>query len=336
MEKTKFKLTTIDDVNENNILHLNLEDGKRPSKHHIDEFLRIEEMSIQEFMYSVLPACTSVEALLLNRYEQNMVSLMKDGSTFKTVYKNTPEGESEIKESVRSQGGGVDGVLRFSIMWAFCEDDNSDLDAHSEEGNGCKIFYSHRVSAVTGGELDIDIINPQDHKKSGRKVVENITYADFPEEDEKFKFLVHNYANRRSKGFKAEIEYMGVQHQYEYPHSLSQGQKVVVAKVKFENGVFSIEHKLKPVDGHDAVKNVFGLQTRHFHKVNAVTLNPGHWNNKEEGNKEFLFFLNDCHSSNTEGEVNELSGIGFKANEHNDLILRLKGHSKNLIKVKFK
>ena len=71
---------------------------------------------------------------------------------------------------------------------------------------------------------------PKEKKKFKRKnkdVVENITYPNFPEDDGTFEFWVNNYNNNGSVGFKAEVEFMGVQYQYDYPRGLSHKEDLI-------------------------------------------------------------------------------------------------------------
>jgi len=384
------RLATVDDIITNEILHLNSEGGakqkdvhlfdavqpSRSTRHKLSEFDKVEEVDINTFMYSILPTCTSVEAFLENNHEDNMVTLttakdpeskriFKWDNNFSWTFNGNLAGKSMIKNAVKSQGGKVDGVLRFSIMWADDQHDDSDLDAHCEESNGNHIYYGNKVSHTTGGNLDIDIINPQSHKShSGKEVVENITYPQFPEKDTTFDFYVKNYNNRGSRGFKAEIEFMGVQYQYDYPRGLSQKQDVRVATVKYKDGEFIIKHHLQPTDGVGVEKEIYGLKSGHFHKVKLVSLSPNHWGGNEIGNKYYFFFLEAAqsgasirsfHNENLKGDLivhrkvmevlanttmvesvtNELSGLGFNSTVRDEVILRLGGSHKRVVRVTF-
>ena len=384
------RLATVDDIIANEILHLNSEGGNKqkdvhlfdavkPSKstrHKLNEFDQVEEVDINTFMYSILPTCTSVEAFIENNHEDNMVTLttakdpeskkiFKWDNNFSWTFNGNLAGKSMIKDAVASQGGKVDGVLRFSIMWADDTRDDSDLDAHCEEQPGNHIYYGNKVSHETGGNLDIDIINPQAHKRDYKKeVVENITYPQFPEKDTKFEFYVKNYSNRNSQGFKAEIEFMGVQFQYEYPRGLSHKQDVKVAKVTYKDGEFTIQHYLQPTEGFGVEKEIYGLKTGQFHKVKLVSLSPNHWGENEVGNKYYFFFLENAqsggnirsfHNENLKGDLivhrkvmevlanttmvdsvtNELSGLGFNSTVRDEVILKLGGSHKRVVRVTF-
>lgn len=379
-----------DDIKANEILHLNSEggdqqkdvhlfDGVKSSKstrHKRSEFDKVEEVGIDQFMYEILPTCTEVEAFLTNDHEDSMVTLttaenknskqiFKWNNNFSWTFNGNLAGKSLIKNSVKQLGGKVDGILRFSIMWAEGTNDDSDLDAHCKEKPGEHIFYSHKRSGATGGNLDIDIINPQSHKRSSKKnVVENITYPNYPNDDMEFDFYVHQYSERRSEGFKAEIEFKGVQFQYEHPYPIQQGKNVKVATVKFIDGEFTIKHHLTPTDGFGVEKEIYNLKSGHFHKVKLACLSPNHWGENAVGNKYYFFFLEGAqaqksmrsfHNENLKGDLvvhrkvmevlanttmvestqEELSGIGFNSTVRDDVVLRLKGSHKRVVRVKF-
>lgn len=374
---------TLDDIKVTEIKHINVGSGKisevsifdnvktKSSQHKRNKFEGIEEVGIEKFMETILPTCTSVEALVENRHEGNFVNLttitqedckpiFKWDNPYSWTYKGNLAGKSQIKEAVKSQGGRVDGVLRFSIMWAEDDLDSSDLDAHCIEPNKNTIYYSSKRSRFSGGNLDIDITQPQRHKRSGREVVENITFPDLSRmQDGVYKMIVHQYSERNSQGFKAEIEFNGESFTYEYNQRVS--GKVHVADVILKNGEFSIVHKLP---SENATKEIYGLETNNFHKVNLVCLSPNHWGGNKTGNKHFFFMLDKCkadvslrsfHSENLEPDLakhrkvlevlgavnmiepseNQLAGLGFNATVRDEVILKLGGNFKRTIKVKF-
>lgn len=378
------RFATIDDIKADEIKHINIGEGSiksasifdsvktTSSRHKRNEFKGVEEVSIDKFIKDILPGCTSVEAFLENRHEGNLVSMttsndedckqmFKWSNPYSWTYKGNLAGKSMIKESVKSQGGKVDGVLRFSIMWSEGDSiDDSDLDAHCIEPNGNEIYFSNTVSRTTGGNLDIDITGPQDHKRGGKNVVENITYPSLSRmKDGVYKLFVHQYSARHSKGFKAEIEFNGEIYEYSYDNPVS--GNVQVAEVTLKNGEFSIKHILP---SSTSSREMYGLETQQFHKVNLVCLSPNHWGENKTGNKHYFFMLDGCkadsairsfHSENLEPELaqhrkvlevlgavnmleptdNQLSGLGFNATVNDEVILRLKGNFKRVIKVKF-
>jgi hypothetical protein len=109
---------------------------------------------------------------------------------------------------------------------------------------------------------------------------------------------------------------------------------------------------------------VYGLETKQFHKVNLMCLSPNHWGENKSGNKHYMFMLDGCktpadirsfHNENlipelaahrkvleVLGAVNmiepsdeQLSGLGFNSTVRDEVILKLAGTHKRMIKVKF-
>ena len=377
------RFATIDDIKASEIKHMNSGDGRirevsifddvKPNKHqHVrNKFDGIEEVSIEKFMKDILPSCTLVEAWLTNKHVNNMVSLttssredskriFKWDNNYSWTYNGNIAGKSQIKEAVKSQGGKVDGVLRFSIMWSEGDNDDSDLDAHCIEPDGNRIYFANHHSYRTKGDLDIDIRNPLWHKRNGKEVVENITYPSLNTMiDGEYKFHVNQYHARNSRGFKAEIEVNGELYSYEYNQPVS--GDINVARVTLKNGQFSINHSLRETS---VSREIYGLDSNNFHKVNLVCLSPNHWGENNIGNKHYFFMLEGCksptsirsfHNENLNGDLlqhrkvmevlgatrmiessnEQLSGLGFNSTVKDELIVRLSGNFKRVVKIKF-
>lgn len=372
------RLATIDDIKLSEIKHINAGKGEiksmsifdnvksTKSQHKRNEFEGVEEVSIEKFMNDILPGCTSVEAFLKNSHEGNLVTLttsnaddskpiFKWGNNYSWTFNGNLAGKSQIKEAVKTAGGKVDGILRFSIMWADGDGDNSDLDAHCQEPGG-HIYFSDKHGS-NGGHLDIDIQMPH-----GKLAVENITYPSLTRmKNGVYKFYVHQFAARGTKGFKAEIEFGGEIFSYEYNKAVS--GNVQVGEVTLNNGEFTINHKLPESLGLSASKEIYGLETNQFHKVNLVCLSPNHWEDNNVGNKHYMFMLDGCkttnkirsfHTENLASELlkhskvmevlgatnmieptdKQLSGIGFNSTVHDELIVKLSGNFKRIVKIK--
>lgn len=380
------RFATIDDIKASEILHVNTGKGDIPSvsifdgvkststRHKRSEFDGIEEVPIEKFMQDILPGCTSVEAYLTNKHEGYLVSLttanvkeskpiFKWDNNYSWTFNGNLAGKSQIKEAVKTAGGRVDGVLRFSLIWNDGNgSDSSDLDAWCRQPDAQQIGYStnfrrdrgNTFSSMTG-QLDLDNTNP-----CGKVAIENIYFINKNAmKPGVFKFWVNQYNARNSQGFKAEIEMDGEIYTYEYNRPVS--GNIHVAEVTYKDGHFEILHKLP--ETHSS-KELYGLQTEQFHKVNLVCLSPNHWGGNNVGNKHYMFMLNDCkcpasirsfHAENLIPELaqhrkvlevlgnttmiapanKQLSGLGFNATVRDELVVRLQGSFKRVIKIKF-
>jgi hypothetical protein len=170
---------------------------------------------------------------------------------------------------------------------------------------------------------------------------------------------VHQYSARSSKGFKAEIEFNGEIYSYEYPRPVT--GNVVVAEVTLSKGEFTIKHLLPE---SMASRDIYGLETNQFHKVNLLCLSPNHWEGNDVGNKHYFFMLDGCkspvslrsfHNENLipdlllhrkvmevlgsthmiEPADKQLSGLGFNATVRDEVLVRLSGNFKRMLKIKF-
>jgi len=372
------RFATIDDVKVSEILHSNVGDGKIKSvsifdgvkststRHKRSEFNGVEEITIEKFMKDVLPSCTSVEAFVSNSHEGNFVSLttannenskpiFKWANNYSWTFNGNLAGKSQIKDAVESFGGNIHGVLRFSMIWNESGQDNSDLDAWCVQPDKVCIGYSTGFRKDRGnqkttmsGILDVDITQP-----FGKLAVENIVFDNKGKmKNGTFVFFVNQYSARNSQGFKAEIEFDGEIYSYEYNKPVS--GNVVVAEVILKDGVFSIKHILPELQSS---KEIYGLETNKFHKVNLICLSPNHWGENSVGNKHYMFMIDKCkttspirsfHNENLLPELaqhrrvlevigttnmieptnNQLSGIGFNATVRDELILKLQGTHK--------
>lgn len=274
--------------------------------------------------------------------------------------------DSDMKQNVKAAGGNVDGVLRFSIQWNESGKDNSDLDAHCIEPTGNEIYFGNcrkpEVSKL-GGQLDIDITQP--NRQMPRKAsVENITWLDKSRmKPGVYKFFVNQYEARGSKGFKAEVEFDGEIYSFEYNHPVR--GNVQVAEVTMDNnGNFTIKEKLS---GNSTIssRNIWGVNTNQFVPVSVISYSPNYFDEQDGiGHRHLFFFLKDCvnteepngyyneflknelaehkrvfealgakcHVENTE---DQLSGIGFSMTKRAELIVKVKGATERIMKVKF-
>lgn len=354
----------------------------------VDKLDKVEEINIRDFIANVLPKINSMEMLFENKHVNNLVSLVapvyeldsdhnlfKWNNNFSWSY-NGEVADSFLREQVKARGGSVDGVIRFSFSWNHEKRNVSLMDAHvfmpgstksfdslvnDMYGNDQRVGWNHRKHALSGGVQDVDYV---DEAPNGYIPVENITFPSLSKlKDGKYTYAVHNwnFRNPTQGGFKAEIEFDGQIYQYDYDKPLKNKEWVVVAEVTLKNGVFTINHKL-PVDGGN--KNVWGIDTNSFHRVNMAMLSPNYWDENKVGTEHFFFMLEKCKADQpargfyneflnqkldkhrkvfevlasrmkAEPTDNQLSGLGFSSTQRNSVVVKVSGSFQRMLKINF-
>ena len=371
------RFATIDDIKASEILHLNSGDSSVKSvsifdnvkststRHKRAEFDKVETVSIDKFMKDILPGCTSVEAFLENRMEGNMVSLttannkdskpiFKWNNNYSWTFNGNLAGKSQIKDNVKAAGGKITGILRSSLQWNDGDTEGKvDFDLHCKTPFS-EIYFSNKRDSRSGGWLDVDMIRPSSIG------IENITWqSKLP--NGTYEFLVNNFDGGPNKGFKVEIEFDGNIFNYHYPSSTSYKQKIKIATIIAEDGILNITHHLPEASSS---KEIYGLETNNFHKVNLVCLSPNHWDNNNVGNKHYMFMLDKAksptsirsfHNENLIPELashrkvlevlanqcmiestdHQLSGLGFNSTVSDEFVVRLQGSHKRILKLSF-
>lgn len=400
LESLGRRYAVIDDININDILFINrniprvseptdiFAEMSKEAVINPKRFERVEEIGIEEFITNILPNTISLEAYLENKHSSNMVSLIapenidsksmfKWGNNFSWAYAGNVT-DSLMKERVKAAGGKVDVDLRCSIQWNDLDQYNqNDLDLHCIEPDGDHIFFKnackslitnylgYRAVSHSGGQLDVDIRFP----KIGIPAVENIVYADRKTmKSGVYEFSVHNYDYRGGNdGFRAEIEFDGEVHSFDYREKISLNENVKFAQVIVdENKNFTIKPLLIS-DSKVTSKEVWGLNTNQFVPVTVTMLSPNYWNQPEgTGNKHYFFMLKDCKNPDEpNGFYNEflksellqhkrvfealggkmrvnyvedqLSGLGFSSTKREDLVVKVKdkNNTEKVLRIKF-
>lgn len=383
MDSLPRRFANIDDITVNNLLFVNKDSAKKLGELDIfDEmskkavsnpkkYSKVEEVGIEDFINKIVPTASEIEVLLENKHSNNFMSLiapvnkdsksmLKWNNNFSWAYTGNIT-DSNMKENVKNAGGKVDGVLRFSIQWNDVEYDDNDLDAHCTEPNGNRISFSNKRNYDTTGMLDVDIVRPSRVKVA----VENITWTDINRMEEgTYKFNVHAFSKRSGmSGFRAEIEFNGEIHSFDYSQAMRSNEVVKVAEVTFsKKDGFKIKELLP---SNTSNKEVWGLTTNEFVPVSVIMNSPNYWDNQNGiGNKHYFFMMKDCINEETvngfyneylSNDLNEhkrvfealggkmsvpftenqLSGLGFSSTRRNELIVKVKGNMERVLKVKF-
>ena len=377
LESLDRRFAVLDDISINNVLYANrnvknkltnntvediFNDMKNEVALNIKKFSNSQKIDINKFINEVLPSSSSIELLFSNSLSKNMVSLIApNNKSSKSLFKwkngfswcyTGNMTDSMLKKNVEKAGGKIDGVLRFSIQWN--DDPNSwnknDEDAHCITPNGFEIYYGSKVDRKTGGNLDIDIINPQENVPA----VENITFPTTDTMDSgTYRFFVNCFTSRGGRGgFRAEIEYNGEIRSYDYSANMKQSENVKVADVIFnkKTGEFSINEYIK---SDISTRKVWNVNTNTFIPISVIMNSPNYWEGETNiGAKHLFIFLHDCindekpnsfyneflnddfnnykrvmealgSKAHVQDSNNQLSGVGFSLTQHGNFIIRV-------------
>ncbi len=381
------RFANLDDITVNNILFSNKDAAKRMTKsgNVFDEmeknvvvnpkkFSKVEEISAKDFISNVLPNAKEVEVFVENKHAQNFVSLIApvdpDAATmFKWnnglswAYTGNIA-DSDLKQNVKAAGGNVEASLRFSIQWNEDGHDNSDLDAHCIEPNKNEIYYATDKKpyiSKLGGQLDVDIIRP-----NWKVAVENIVYETKTKMlPGKYLFFVRQFNGSTRNGFRAEIEFDGEIHSFNYNLPTKYDEEIKVAEVTLnKDGSFSIK---KFINGelNTFSREVWNINTNQFVPVSVISYSPNYFDEQDGiGHRHLFFFLKDCiNPEEPNGYYNEflnndlmkhkrvlealgskchvigtddqLSGIGFSMTKRAELIVKVTGNTERIMKIKF-
>jgi len=372
------RYATITDITVNNIIFANREARKKMSGNVFDDIAgqvsekpknldKVEEVSIDKFLTDILPKADSIEVLFENRHTGNLVSLVapvnptagflfKWPNNFSWSYKG--ELADSIKERVKKAGGNVSGDWCNRLAWY----NHDDLDFHMKEPNGNEIYFANKGTSPCGGRLDVDM---NAGHGTTREPVENIFYSDKRKLQEgNYSLRVHNYCRRESVdvGFEVEMDWLGTIYRFAYDKPVKSNETIVVAEIKYSH-VKGVEI-VKSLPSSQSVREVWGIPTQTFHKVNVMMLSPNYWDNKTVGNKHFFFMIDGCLNDGkargffneflkgefnahrkvfeivgakmkTEESNNQLSGIGFSSTQRSNVLCRVKGSFSRTIKINF-
>ena len=324
---------------------------------------KASDISIEDFISSILPKADKIEICPENTHINNMCSIiapvnadapniLKWDNNFSWAYKG---GFTDaIKENVKSAGGVVEGDLRFSIQWNDGVVNENDLDAHCISPVS-HIYYGSK-SGRCSGNLDVDIINP-----NRQVAVENIIYPskeNMPKGS--YQFKVVNYSDRGGSDFKAQIEIEGTIYNYEVKGRINKDYNI--ATVIYTRNTFEIKHH---IPCSESKRVIDGISTKEFNTVSSIMLSPNYWGENKVGNKHYMFLVEGCKNEDTiRGLYNEflsedlmkhrkvfdtlgskllcqsvetqLSGFGFSSTLRNELLTKVvSGNITKLYNIKF-
>lgn len=330
---------------------------------------KVEEVSIEDFIKKVAPTAKSIKVFVENRHFGNFCSLVgpkfddtptlfKWGNSLSWNY--TGQLADSMKEKVKAAGGKVEGFLRVSLAWA----NGDDLDLHLEEPNGNRVYYG-RKTGYSGVNLDVDM--NAGYATNSKDPVENMIWVNPPTVDGIYKVIVNNFSARQAnnQGFEVELE-----NNYGEIFSWSKDNNKVLSENIFKfkytkkNGVEILTESNGSSAKQYNSKEKWGIKSGSFHQLKSLSLSPNHWGEKGIGNKHYMFFLQDCKTTDpvrgfyneflkeelmanrkvfevlaskisVDPTENELSGLGFSETIRNDLVVEVTGSFRRLLRIKF-
>lgn len=327
---------------------------------------KVEEISVDDFLEHVVPTAESIELMMENKHQSNLMSLiapvhadspniLKWDNNFSWSYAG--DVTDSIKERVKSAGGAVDGHLRCSLAWH----NGDDLDIHLIEPCGNRIYYSRARNSRTGGNLDVDM--NAGGSRNDKDPVENITYPDARRIAEgKYVVKVNQYSRRSTSnvGYTVEIECDGSIHTFTSPKSPTSTDIVVEFTYSKKDGITvtgGIKSQSAPVEE-------WGITSQSFTKVNMIMNSPNHWDGESTGNKHVFFILDGAaqegkargfyneflsaelqddrkvfevlgNKLKAEESDNQLTGLGFSSTQRNTAFVKVTGAFTRTLKVNF-
>lgn len=375
----------VDDITINNVLFADRSTSVFKSSDNIldnlsvkesaKNYSKVQEVTIDQFISTIIPNSTSLELMVENRHENNFMTLIapvhtdiqqlfKWDNNFSWSYNGNVT--DSIKERVKKAGGDVDGYLRVSLSWF----NTDDLDLHCNFGKSNKrdhIYFGNKRGSYTKGVLDVDM---NAFGNLSRTPVENITWKTKTDlTPGQYSIDVNQFTCRNNTeiGFTLEIEWNNQITNYHYTKKVSSNINVCKFEVNEQHEVTSIT--VSPnvqTDGYveSNSQNIWGIDTNTWVPVSLMMLSPNHWDDKQFGNKHWFFMLKDCKNPNAVRgfyneflvdsltkhrkvfevlgndlkipyDDNQLSGVGFSSTNEDSILCRVSGALNRVVKIKF-
>lgn len=369
----------VEDISVNDVLFVNRDTAKRmiggsmldmlsaDKPVNPKEFTKATEITIEQFLKDILLGSTNVEALVENNHIPNFVTLtapvnkdagnlFKWSNNFAWVYNGSVA--DSFKEKVKAAGGNIEGFMRCSLHWF----NYDDLDLHVKEPKGSHIYFSHKLSGLTGGRLDVDM-----NAGCGRSrdAVENVIWTDRSRlVPGRYQVFVNQYHKRESidGGFEFEIEVDGNLYKFAYDKIVGESSNIEVAYIDVDANRNITVVPILSANASYKSKTEWSIDTMKFQKVSCIMLSPNYWEGNSVGNKHYFFMLDGCKNpdpvrgffneylrpdlekqhhrvfealaskAKTEYNDNQLSGLGFSSTQRNELIVKVDNKT---FKIKF-
>lgn len=269
---------------------LEAEVTQRPSKD------KAENVSAADFFATVLPQASTLEVLVKNSMQKNLMSitapvhddvepLFKWPNNFGWSYNGNIT--DAIKERVKAAGGKVDADIRVSLAWYNFDD----LDLHCLCPYG-HIYFGNKSGTTGRSILDVDM---NAGGGTSRTPVENLAFNN--PADGHYTVEVNQYSLREKsgEGFTLELEFDGEVHSFSFDQGVANRTTVQALRFHVKNGKVERFEVLDSRLKHSGrSEQIWGLQTETFVPVTTVMNSPNHWGESETGNKHWFFLLEGC------------------------------------------
>ena len=341
---------------------------------------KVEEISAAKFIKDVLPTASQVEVLVENKHSSNFMSLLTEkyaGSKLMFKWNNpftwaySGNITDSIRENVKKQGGGVEGLLRVSLAWYNSDDlDLSLVEPSTSPASPASLLLNNRVyfgnrTGRYGCKLDIDANGGSVTNAS--EPVENIIYpynSKLPTGRYDVYVDQFNKRVRKDEGFTLQVEQNGIISNFTFEGSYNERKKLMLTIVHKGGNVFEIENVDKSLRSVQvAGKEIWNVKTNEFVPVNTIINSPNFWED-DKGNQHTFFLIDGCKTeeatrgffneflkdeltphrkvfellgerTKVEPSDNQLSGLGFSSTKRDEVTVRVTGKTKRTFLVKF-
>lgn len=252
------------------------------------------------------PHSVANEFVLTRAADSTAPNMFKWDNTLAWAY--TSGTTDAIKERVKEAGGDVTGDVRVSLAWH----SPCDLDLSVERMSTFELVnYVRHNRKNFGAELDLDMNGLDKHDKENP--VENVVWRDIDDmPNGGYQVFVHNYNSRSpiNKGFKIQVEILGVISTFEYANTLSGGKKENCLTLEKTGTGVEITYMNKALTL--VSKSRAGGE---FVPVSRVMMSPNCWGDTPIGNEHLMFIVDgfECNKP-VRGFFNEY--LKAELNEH--------------------
>lgn len=325
---------------------------------------RAVDIAVADLVSQVLPRARSLDLLVENRHEGNFASITapvhaNTGRLFKWnndfAWSYVGEVADSIKQRVKRAGGNINAALRVSLAWH--NHDDLDIHAHCPDGH---VYYFNRM-----GILDVDM---NAGVATTREPVENLAWR--KPRDGNYRIIVHQFNRRETTnvGFSLEVECDGKVSYFNHREAVSPRRGVRCLSFRMRKGrMEDLQIQDATVTGGDISRELWGVKTQDWTRVNTVMTSPNHWENAGAvGSQHWFFMLEGCRNPDpARGIYNEflrgdldrhrrvfevlgsrtrcqptadqLSGVGFTAARNDTVMMRVTPDDGNsqLYNIKF-